>query len=96
MTSAAFVGSGTSHGPPLSGKGSSKVKFEGRPAWRAKKDRHSCPLTSPNPHGQGIVERGSPKVIIDRCQAVRVRDTIKEAAGGANIIQVGSRTVIIK
>jgi len=48
---AARVGDLTSHGSPLSpGPGSPDVFIGGKPAWRVT-DIHSCPLTSPNPHG---------------------------------------------
>jgi uncharacterized Zn-binding protein involved in type VI secretion len=96
MYPAATRGSKTGHGPPLDGKGSSKVIINGQAAWRAKIDFHRCPLTSPDPHIGGIVRKGSKKVIINGYAMARVGDIIKEAAGPPNIIQKGSRAVVIE
>ena len=94
---AARVGDSTSHGTPLSpGPGSATVMIEGKPAWRATSDFHTCPLADPGPkpHVGGVVTMGSTTVFIDGLPAARVGDMITEA-GAPNSIVMGSTTVII-
>jgi uncharacterized Zn-binding protein involved in type VI secretion len=74
--------------------GSTKVMIGGMPAWRAIKDVHTCPLTTPVAHGSGKVAVGSRKVRIDGVAAVRQGDTIVEA-GPPNIIAEGYSKVLI-
>ena len=91
---AARVGDLTSHGSPLSpGPGSPAVFIGGKPAWRIT-DIHSCPLTTPNPHGTGIAVAGSSTVFINGVPAVRMGDIIQEA-GPPNSIITGEVTVLI-
>ncbi len=95
MPPAARVGDLTAHGTPLGpGPGSSKVMIGGQPAWRALTDTHSCPLTSPNPHGGGTVLQGSSKVMIGGMPAARMGDIIVEG-GPSNTITAGSTKVQI-
>lgn len=85
----------TAHGTPLSGAGSPDVLIEGRPAWRARTDVHTCPLLSGNhPHVGGVVPAGSPTVLINGRPAARKGDVIVEAVG-TNTIVTGSSTVTI-
>lgn len=95
MSQAARVADPTSHGPPLTGAGSSTVLIGGMPAWRALVDVHTCPLSTPQPHGAGVAPAGSTSVFIDGAPAARQGDAIAEAAGGPNTIVAGCPTVII-
>lgn len=95
MPGAARLFDGTSHGSPLlPGTGSPDVWIGGRPAWRATKDIHVCPIPEP-PHGSGAVYAGSRSVFINGCSAVRQGDKVMEAGGGANTIISGEPTVLI-
>ncbi len=95
MPPAARVGDQTGHGTPLTGMGSANVFIEGRPAWRAGVDFHTCPSTDgPKAHAGGTVEHGSTKVFINGFSAARQGDTIVEA-GPPNSIAAGSTKVII-
>ena len=93
---AARVGDKTSHGSiPLGpGTGSTKVMIGGMPAWRAIKDVHACPLTTPVSHGSGKVVVGSLKVHIEGMPAARQGDTIIEV-GPPNVIAEGYSKVLI-
>lgn len=95
MPQAARVGDPTSHGPPLSGAASSTVLIGGSPAWRGLSDVHTCPLSTPQPHGGGVVSKGSTSVLIEGLPAARQGDSVVEAAGGPNTIVAGCPTVII-
>lgn len=97
MPAAARLGDMTAHaGTPLGpGPGSSNVIIGGMPAWRAVTDSHACPLTTPNPHGSGIVLTGSTTVFINGFPAARMGDSIVEAGGSSNSIIMGDFTVII-
>ncbi len=89
MPAAARVGDITAHGTPLApGPGSTKVMIGGQPAWRALSDTHSCPGSTPNPHGGGVIAIGSTKVLIGGMPAARVGDIIIEA-GPPNSVTVG-------
>jgi uncharacterized Zn-binding protein involved in type VI secretion len=94
MPLAARVGDPTSHGTPLSGVGCPTVLINEKPAYRAIVDVHTCPLTSPNPHGGGVVTTGSASVWINGAPAARLGDTIAEA-GPPNTIIGGCPTVLI-
>lgn len=95
MPPAARVGDQTGHGTPLGpGPGSSNVLIGGMPAWRATSDSHACPVSSPNPHGTGIVTLGSTTVLINSLPAVRMGDIITEV-GPPNTIVMGCMTVQI-
>lgn len=97
---AARLGDSTSHlftpltpsNPP---GGSPNVMIGGQPAWRAITDIHSCPLSTPSPHGVGIVKQGSTTVRINNFPAARLGDTVTEAGGGENAIVFGCFTVLI-
>ena len=95
MPPAARVGDPTSHGTPLApGPGSPNVLIEGRPAWRATADFHSCPLVEgTSPHVGGVVLLGSTTVLINNLPAARLGDIIGEPR--PNIIVVGCPTVLI-
>ena len=89
MPAALRVGDLTAHGTPLGpGPGSSKVMIGGQPAWRALTDTHTCPVSSPSPHGGGVISKGSTKVFISGMPAARVGDIIVEA-GPSNSVTVG-------
>lgn len=94
--SAARVGDLTSHGTPLGpGPGSVTVRIGDRPAWRAGRDRHVCPLSNgPQAHRGGVVERGSLTVLINGKPAARQGDQVIEA-GARNAIVGGELTVLI-
>lgn len=93
---AARVGDMTSHGTPLApGPGSSDVFIGNMPAWRALTDQHTCPVSSPAPHGSGMVAVGSTTVFINNMQAARQGDMVTEATGGPNPITLGCTTVLI-
>ncbi|RWO22187.1 PAAR domain-containing protein [Mesorhizobium sp.] len=93
---AARVGDLTGHGGPLApGPGCPTVLIEGKPAWRAGVDSHACPLTTPQPHGAGVVALGSVTVMIGGAPAARSTDLVVEAAGGPNPIAIGAATVLI-
>lgn len=95
MPPAARTGDMTAHGTPLAGGGSPDVLIEGRPAWRAAIDVHTCPLASgPRPHGAGVVVTGSPTVRINGHEAVRAGDVIAES-GPPNTVVAGAATVVI-
>lgn len=93
---AARLGDMTAHGGPLQpGTGSPDVFIGGKPAWRAKKDFHICPLATPNPHGGGVVDGGSSAVFINDFPATRIGDIVKEATGGPDPVAEGEPTVLI-
>jgi len=95
MPPAARVGDQTGHGTPLTGMGSTNVFIEGRLAWRAGVDFHTCPqFDGPKAHGGGVVAKGSAKVFINKFPAARQGDTIVEA-GPPNNIVAGSTKVNI-
>ena len=95
MPPAATAGSQTAHGTPLPGPGSPDILIEGKPAWRATIDFHTCPLSDgPKPHAGGVVSVGSPTVLFNNIPAARVGDIIAEA-GPPNTITVGATTVMI-
>ena len=95
MPAAARVGDQTSHGTPLTGVGSPNVLIEGRPAWRATIDVHTCPSSDgPKPHVGGSVVKGSTKVFINKFPAARQGDMVVEA-GPPNSITAGSMKVVI-
>jgi uncharacterized Zn-binding protein involved in type VI secretion len=96
MPAAARLGDLTSHAStPLGpGPGSSNVLIGSQPAWRALCDSHLCPLSTPNPHGVGVVLMGSTTVYINSFPAVRQGDQVIEA-GPPNAILMGMPTVII-
>lgn len=86
----------TSHGTPLGpGPGSANVMIEGKPAWRATADFHTCPLTTGVvPHVGGVIAVGSTTVMINSLPAARQGDQIIEA-GPPNSISMGATTVMI-
>jgi uncharacterized Zn-binding protein involved in type VI secretion len=90
------MGDQTSHGTPLSpGPGSLNVLIEGKPAWRAVSDVHTCPLfTGVVPHVTGVVAVGSTTVLINNLPAARQGDQVVEA-GPPNAIAIGAPTVLI-
>jgi uncharacterized Zn-binding protein involved in type VI secretion len=95
---AARLGDPTSHlFTPLAGPtgGSTNVLIGGQPAWRAVIDVHICPLSTPNPHGAGMVAMGSTSVLVNNFPAVRMLDTLTEAVGGPVQIVLGCPTVLI-
>lgn len=95
MQPAARLGDGTAHGTPLSGSGSPNVLIGGRPAWRARSDTHTCPLTTgPTPHVGGVVQTGSATVYVNGLPAARVGDTIVEN-GPPNTITTGCGSVLV-
>lgn len=96
MPAAARVGDQTSHGTSLGPAiGSQNVIINGKPAWRAGVDFHSCPLfDGPKPHIGGIVTSTNSTVLINGLPAARSGDMIVEA-GTTNTIISGSNTVII-
>jgi len=59
-------------------------------------DIHNCttPLLAP-PHGPGVVIDGSATVLINNLPACRMGDTIVEAVGPPNKIEMGCSTVLI-
>jgi len=93
---AARAGDPTSHGTPLApGPGSANVLIGGRPAWRAQRDRHQCPLfQGAQPHVGGPVAVGSATVRINGAPAARQGDVIVEI-GPPNAIARGEATVLI-
>jgi uncharacterized Zn-binding protein involved in type VI secretion len=96
MPPAATLGSMTSHGTPLfPGPGSPNIFIEGKPAWRAAVDVHTCPLSDgPKPHIGGMVAIGSSMVFFNNLPAARLGDMIVET-GPPNAIVVGAFSVII-
>ncbi|WP_457624913.1 PAAR domain-containing protein [Persephonella sp.] len=91
---AARLGDLTAHGSPLSpGPGSPNVFIGGKPAWRVT-DIHTCPVSTPNPHGTGVIISGSSTVLINGVPAVRMGDLIQEAGITSSIIS-GEITVLI-
>ncbi|WP_457622078.1 PAAR domain-containing protein [Persephonella sp.] len=91
---AARLGDQTAHGAPLSpGPGSPDVLIGGKPAWRLT-DILSCPVSTPNPHGTGVVINPSKTVFINGIPAVRMGDVIQEA-GPSNTVITGEMTVLI-
>lgn len=97
MPPAARVLDPTAHGTPLTGAGSPNVFIGGMPAWRAT-DFHACPLSTPTPapvpHVGGVLQMGSPSVMINNVPAARQGDVITEN-GPPNSIASGELTVII-
>ena len=92
----ARLGDMTAHGGPLQpGPGSPDVIIGGRPAWRAGKDLHICPLATPTPHGGGVVDEGSSSVLINGYPATRICEKIIEPVGGPDLITAGDFTVLI-
>jgi uncharacterized Zn-binding protein involved in type VI secretion len=93
---AARIGDMTSHGTPLTpGPGCPTVLIEGRPAWRALSDVHTCPLIDGlKPHVGGVVAAGSTTVLIGGLPAARMGDQVVEA-GAPNAIAFGAATVLI-
>lgn len=57
-------------------------------------DMHACGLSTPNPHGPGMVVDGSQTVLINNMSACRLGDTLIEA-GPPNKIAFGFPTVHI-
>jgi uncharacterized Zn-binding protein involved in type VI secretion len=96
MPNAARLSDSTSHGSPLlPGPGSLNVLINGRPAWLALSDFHTCPLVDVlKPHVGGTVLIGSKTVFINGRPATRVGDMIVEA-GAPNVIISGSPNVNI-
>lgn len=93
---AARLGDLTAHGGPLQpGPASPDVLIGGRPAWRAQKDLHICPLATPNPHGGGVVDGGSNTVLINGSPAARIGELVKETTGGPDPIAGADFTVLI-
>jgi uncharacterized Zn-binding protein involved in type VI secretion len=93
---AARIGDMTSHGTPLGpGPGCSTVLIGGRPAWRARADRHACPLMQGSqPHVGGVVALGSTTVMIGGSPAARQDDNVSESVA-SNAILSGAATVLI-
>ncbi len=92
---AARFGDPTAHGTPLGpGPGSSTVLIEGMPAWRVGLDTHACPLSTPIPHGAGVVTLGSTTVLINGAPAARLGDPVSETTV-PNTIVGGASTVVI-
>jgi uncharacterized Zn-binding protein involved in type VI secretion len=96
MPSAARVGDSTAHGTPLGpAPGSPNVLIGGMPAWRAGVDSHTCPVVDgAKPHKGGMVAKGSSRVLINNCAAVRQGDQVVEA-GPPNSITAGCDRVQI-
>lgn len=96
MPGAARVTDMTEHGSGLGPPGgSTKVRIEGKAAWRALVDIFKCTQSDGNkPHVGGPVTVGSTKVRIDGFPAVRQGDKITEA-GRTNEITQGSTKVSI-
>lgn len=94
---AARLGDATSHGTPLApGPGCARVRIGGQPAWRARSDRHACPLADgAAPHVGGVVATGSATVMIGGMPAARQGDLVVEAAGAPNAIIGGMPAVLI-
>lgn len=82
MPPAARLSDNTSHGSPLlPGPGSINVLINGRPAWLALTDFHTCPQVDVlKPHVGGTVAIGSKTVFINGRPATRVGDMIVEAS----------------
>ncbi len=101
MPPAARVTDLTTHGTPLSpGPGSTNVMIGGLPAWRATIDQHACPMANiTGPDGVGMVQMGSPTVLINNMMACRMGDIVMEipglALGPVNPIVMGEMTVMI-
>jgi uncharacterized Zn-binding protein involved in type VI secretion len=100
MPFAARVGDATSHAvtplTPSTGMGSPNVFIGGKPAWRALGDAHVCPLSNgTQPHGGGVVAKGSRTVLINNMPAARQGDKVMEVGGGPNAIAAGCPSVII-
>jgi uncharacterized Zn-binding protein involved in type VI secretion len=69
--------------------------INGKPAWRAGTDFHTCPLVDGlKPHVGGTVAVGSPTVLIAGLPAARQGDQVTEA-GPPNAIALGEPTVLI-
>jgi uncharacterized Zn-binding protein involved in type VI secretion len=95
---AATVGQQTAH-TPLTPRpptmGSPNVLIGGKPAWRAGKDSHVCPLSDGSkPHVGGTVRPGSKTVRINGYPAARMGDQVMEK-GAPNPITSGVETVLI-
>ncbi len=90
---AAFVGSATQHGGPLTGDGTPTVLINGRPAWGAEVT-HTCPV-----HGVEIVEMGSETVLFNGLRAARAQGDFAgdflQGAGPPDQIMQGSPNVLI-
>ena len=101
MPPAARITDSTTHGAPLApGPGSPNVLIGGLPAWRALIDQHACPAVSiSGADGLGMVQMGSPTVLINNMMACRLGDIVVEvpglAMGPANPIIMGEMTVMI-
>jgi uncharacterized Zn-binding protein involved in type VI secretion len=101
MPPAARITDPTTHGAPLApGPGSPNVLIGGLPAWRALIDQHACPVVSiSGADGLGMVQMGSPTVLINNMMACRLGDIVVEvpglAMGPANPIIMGEMTVMI-
>lgn len=101
MPPAARVTDMTTHGTPLvPGPGSPNVLIGGLPAWRTTIDQHACPMANiTGPDGVGMVQMGSPTVLINNMMACRVEDIVIEtpglAMGPVNPIIMGEMTVMI-
>jgi uncharacterized Zn-binding protein involved in type VI secretion len=101
MPPAARITDATTHGAPLApGPGSPNVLIGGLPAWRALIDQHACPAVSiSGADGLGMVQMGSPTVLINNMMACRLGDIVVEvpglAMGPANPIIMGEMTVMI-
>lgn len=92
----ARLGDITAHGVPLNpGPGSPNVVIGGRPAWRAGKDLHICPIATIIPHGGGVVDGGSSSVLINGFPATRIGERVIEPFGGPDPIAAGDFTVLI-
>lgn len=101
MPPAARVSDSTTHGSPLApGPGSPNVLIGGMPAWRTLIDQHACPAVSiSGADGVGMVQMGSPTVLINNMMACRLGDIVMEipglAMGPVNPIIMGEMTVMI-
>lgn len=92
----ARLGDITAHGGILQpGPGSPNVLIGGRPAWRAGKDFHICPLATPNPHGGGVVVDGSSTVLINGFPATRIGERVDETTGKYDPVAGAEFTVLI-
>ncbi len=97
---AARRGDSTTHGGGIHGSGYAKVRVGGKSAWRVG-DMHICRQLNPpppsNPHGPGMVLKGSFTVLIGGQPAARQSDVIMEPAAvvAINPIASGETTVLI-
>lgn len=92
---AAYVGSATQHGTPLTGAGTRNITINGRPAWVADIP-HSCSV-----HGPETVGVGSETVLFNSKRAARANDGARNAGdylqgvGPPDQIMQGSPNVFI-